>query len=120
MIGHDRTYAEDLARHENMYVRVSFKGSNENEFSLLTGAEPEGFSLQLQALENLHRAGVNVHPAVMVSFSPPESVEALRTRLREIEEDFDDFEIEELILYRDVEERLKNAKLLHHVEDEIL
>ena len=35
MIGHDRTYAEDLARHENMYVRVSFKGSNENEFSLL-------------------------------------------------------------------------------------
>jgi len=116
MIGHDRSYAEDLARNRNLYIRVSFKGCNEHEFSLLTGAEPGGFGLQLQALENLHRYGANVHPAVMVSFSPSASVAALRRRFRDISKDFEAFEIEELALYRDVGERLKNAKLLDRVE----
>jgi uncharacterized Fe-S cluster-containing radical SAM superfamily protein len=109
LIGHDKTYADDLARFENLYVRVSLKGTNEEEFSLLTGAEPAGFTLQIRALENLSRAGVDVHPAVMVSFSPPENLGELQKRLKVIDASFEDVEIEELALYGDVEERLRRA-----------
>ncbi len=109
LLGHDRTYAEDLARFENLSVRISLKGTKEEEFSALTGAESTGFTLQLQGLENLSRAGVAVDAAVMVSFSPKENILALRNRLRAIDSSFGDMEIEELALYGDVEERLKRA-----------
>jgi len=120
LIGHDKTYAEELARFDNLYVRISLKGTNEEEFSRLTGAEPTGFALQLQALENLHRFGVDTHPAVMVSFSLPENVQALRKQLAAIDGSFEDMEIEELVLWGDVEERLRKARIgyrkAHHPE----
>jgi len=100
---------EGLARYENLYIRLSLKGTNEEEFSALTGAEPRGFQYQLQALENLYRAGDNVHPAVMVSFSRLEHVHSLKRRLGEIDKDFQDIEVEELVLYGDVEKRLLKA-----------
>lgn len=114
MIGHDPTFATDLARFDNLYVRLSLKGCTEEEFSTLTGALPAGFGLQLQALENLSRAGVRVHPAVMVSFSPPENLQRLKKRLKTINRKFADVEIEELILYGDVAKRLKKAKMEYH------
>lgn len=113
LIGHDKTYADDLARFENLYVRVSLKGCNEKEFSMLTGAEPKGFSLQLRALENLSRANVSSRPAVMVSFSPLESIKALKRRIGRIDKGFEDFEIEELVLYGDIEKRLKRTKICY-------
>jgi uncharacterized Fe-S cluster-containing radical SAM superfamily protein len=113
LIGHDKTYADDLARFENLYVRVSLKGCNEKEFSMLTGAEPKGFSLQLRALENLSRANVYSRPAVMVSFSPLESIEALKRRIGRIDKGFEDIEIEELVLYGDIEKRLKRTKICY-------
>ena len=115
LIGYDRTYAEDLARYENIYVRVSLKGCTEVEFSALTGSEPKGFDMQLQALENLNRAGVKTHPAAMVSFSSPESIRTLRSLLGNINKGFEDIEIEELVLYGDVEDRLRRAKLMYGV-----
>jgi len=42
----------------------------------------------------------------MVSFSSPENIKALKVRLKEIDEDFEDFEVEELAFYGKVEERL--------------
>ncbi len=51
LIGNDMTYAEELSRFSNLYVRVSLKGTCEEEFSRLTGAQ--GFQLQLKALEHL-------------------------------------------------------------------
>ncbi len=113
LIGHDATYARDLSRFENLYVRVSMKGTSEAEFTRLTGAEPAGFGLQIQALENMARFNVTGHPAVMVSFSSPENIKALRARLSEIKEDFEDFEVEELVLYGKVEERLMKAGLVY-------
>ncbi len=110
-IGSDTTYAKELSRFSNLYVRVSLKGTNEEEFSRLTGAVPEGFQLQLAALEHLNRYGANVHPACMISFSPPENIAALRKRLKAINPAFEDFEAEELILYPSVEERLKKLKV---------
>ena len=112
LIGADESYARDLARFNNLYVRVSLKACNQKGFSALTGAIPEGFQLQLQALENLARFGVNVHPALMISFSSPEAVEAMKKRLGNIRRDLAEFEIEELVVYGDLEDRLIKAKLL--------
>ena len=114
LIGHDRTYAEELARFPRLYVRVSLKGTDAEEFSALTGAAPSGFALQLRALEHLAEAGVNCHPAVMVSFSPREKVQALRERLAAMKGGFEDVEIEELVLWRDVEARLRRAGIQYH------
>ena len=66
------------------------------------------------ALENLARFNVTTHPAVMVSFSSPEDIKTLRKRLREIHEDFEDIEVEELVLYGTVEERLMGARLSYN------
>ena len=111
LIGSDPDYAKQLAAFHNLYVRVSLKGTCEEEFSMLTGAVPEGFKLQLRALEHLSNHGVNVQPACMVSFSPPENVAALKKRLRAIDPAFEDLEIEELILYPAVLERLKKRDI---------
>ena len=109
LIGHDKTYAHDLAKFENLYVRVSLKGCSGKEFSRLTGAEPKAFELQLQALENLAHAGVNTHPAAMVSFSSPEAISALRDRLASIDKTFENIEMEELMLYGHVEDHIRKA-----------
>ena len=115
LIGYDRSYAEELANFENLCVRVRLKGANELEFATLTGAKPEGFELHIKALEKLHKAGVNAQPAVMVSFLMPESLSQLRTRLGHIDRGFEHFETEELVLYGDVEQRLKKADLTYTV-----
>ena len=111
LIGYDETYAGDLARYKNLYVRVSFKGTTQEEFSALTGSKPEGFVLQLKALENLFLAGVQVQPAAMVSFSSADNISAFKERLATIAPEFEYIEIEELVLYRDVEQRLQRAKM---------
>lgn len=109
LIGSDAHFASELSRFPNLYVRVSLKGTNEAEFSQLTGAHPEAFGLQLQALRNLLDASVRCYPAVMLSFSSKENINTLRERLREIDSRFWDFEEEELMLYGSVEERLAKA-----------
>jgi len=111
LIGNDRTYAEELSHFHNLYVRVSLKGTCEEEFSRLTGSVPEGFQLQLRALEFLRDCEVRVHPACMISFSPRENIMALKKRLLAIDPAFEDFEVEELILYPAVLERLKTRDI---------
>ncbi len=106
LIGNDRSYAEDLAAVDNLHVRVSIKGCNEDEFSRLTGAQPEAYALQLSALANLMDAGVSCHAAVMVSFSDGRSVDTLRRRLGEIDTHLADFEAEELFVNAAIEKRL--------------
>ncbi len=77
----------------------------------MTGAIPEGFQLQLKALEYLNNCGVNVHPACMISFSPRKNIMYLRERLKKINTAFENFEVEEVILYPSVEERLKKLNV---------
>lgn len=113
LLGSDPTYARELAAFPNLYVRVGLKGTNGPEFSRLTGAVPEGFDLQVDALANLFRAGANVRAAVMVSFSPEAHVRALRERLAAIAPPLADIEVEELVLYGDVAERLRRAGLVY-------
>jgi uncharacterized Fe-S cluster-containing radical SAM superfamily protein len=111
LIGHDSSYAQDLSRFNNLSVRVSLKGACPEDFTRLTGANPEGFELQLKALEHLIGEGVDCFPAVMANFSTQEELQRLRQRLKEIRPDFTDFEEEELILYPFVIEHLREAGL---------
>ncbi len=110
LIGANEGYALDLARFRNLHVRVSLKGACAEEFSRLTGSAPQGFALQLAALENLTRAGVSTHAACMVSFSTPDTVASLKKLLRSINLHLEQIEVEELTLYPHVEQRLKDAQ----------
>lgn len=114
LIGNDEGYAKDLSRFKNLHVRVSLKGTCNEEFSRLTGAIPDGFDLQIKALENLIRHRVKVHPACMISFSLQENIKVLRKRLKTIHPAFEEFEVEELILYPHVEERLKRLNITYY------
>ncbi len=51
------------------------------------------------------------HPACMTSFSPPANVSMLRKRLRSIHPSLAEFEVEELILYPAVAERIRKMNL---------
>ncbi|MHC4859843.1 MAG: radical SAM protein [Planctomycetota bacterium] len=113
LLGHDADYARELASFPNLHVRISLKGASEEEFARLTGAGPEGFGLQIEALRNLHEAGARVHAAAMTSFSPPDRLEALRERLGQIDPCLADFEVEELMLYGDVGERLEESGITY-------
>jgi uncharacterized Fe-S cluster-containing radical SAM superfamily protein len=119
LIGHDPSYAKDLSRFSNLYVRVSLKGACPEDFTRLTGAKPEGFTLQLKALENLLEEGVNCFPAVMADFSSQEEIKKLSQKLGEIQSDFTDFEKEELILYPFVMDHLQKAGLKLTGDDRI-
>jgi len=115
LIGSNLQYAEDLSKHRFLHVRVSLKGCNEDEFAKLTGAKPEGFTLQLEALKNLLQAGVRCHPAVMMSFSAQESVHQLVERLKSISPELaEDLEVEELILYPKVKRKIERQGLKYY------
>ena len=123
LIGHDRRYARELSRFRFLSVRVSLKGCNASDFERLTGASPNGFSLQLQALKNLVEEGVNCHAAVMRSFSSSESFEELLGRLSEIDPSLaGNIEMEEVIMYPRVAARIERFGLrpvISHRPDEI-
>ncbi len=96
----DEKYARALKRFSNLHVRVSLKGCDENSFSKITGARPEFFSYQLNALKHLVENGISCHPAVMGDLCSPSELTALRESLRKIDEKLErDLELEKLILY---------------------
>ena len=91
------------------------KGCNEEEFSTLTGAKPEGFKLQLKSLEKLIEADVSCHPSIMASFSPGRNLDALIKRFESISPELvDEVEIEELILYPHVINRTQRYGLKYY------
>jgi uncharacterized Fe-S cluster-containing radical SAM superfamily protein len=111
-LGYDEDYARKLARYDFVHARVSLKGCDEQEFSILTGASPEGFELQLRSLRNLIEAGAKCHPSVMISFSTKKSFNNLMERLNRIDSDLTaQVEIEELILYPHVVKRIQRYGL---------
>jgi uncharacterized Fe-S cluster-containing radical SAM superfamily protein len=113
LIGNDRRLAKQLSKFKNLHVRVSLKGTNREEFAKLTGAKPEGFDLQMRALENLLDAGISFNPAVMLSFSDPHDYEKLKHELQKIHKSLPKrVEEEYAILYPPVITRLKEARII--------
>ena len=107
----DLDFARRLARFQNLHVRVSLKGANEEEFVRLTGCD--GFELQLGALNCLTEAGVSCHAAVMASFSKSGAKFDLKRRLGRIDPYLvRALEEEEVILYPHVEKRLYESGLI--------
>jgi len=115
LIGADENYAKDISKYGFVHVRVSLKGCNEKEFAVLTGAGLEGFKLQLQALKNLINAKVSCHPSVMVSFSPKQNLRKLIKRVERVSPNLaENLEIEELLLYPRVKEKVERYGLKYY------
>ncbi|MEM3736732.1 MAG: radical SAM protein [Candidatus Bathyarchaeia archaeon] len=106
----DFEFARQLSKFKHLHVRISIKGTTREEFSLLTGAAPEAFDLQLNALKNLLDASVQCHPAVMLSFSSEDNFEALKEKIRAIDAKLvGEVEEEYVFLYPHVAERLRKS-----------
>jgi len=114
-IAYDKSYAVNLSEYGFVHVRVSLKGCCKEEFTMLTGAKPEGFTLQLKALQNLVDAGISCHPSVMASFSQRKSLQTLVQRLKQINPVLvEELEIEELILYPHVVKKMEEYKMKYY------
>jgi len=115
LIGDDRSYARALAELGNVFVRVSFKGVAPQEFAMLTGARPEFFELQFQALRNLVGEGMEpgeeVIAAAMVSFSSDEDIARFVMKLTEIDERLAQVDWEVVFMYPHVKEILRRSGL---------
>ena len=53
ILGARKKWAQELAAFSQVFARVSLKGCTSEEFSLLTGAHPEGFDLQLKKIQGV-------------------------------------------------------------------
>jgi len=114
-IAYDENYARELSRYDFVHARVSLKGCNEEEFSMLTGAKPEGFKLQFESLEKLVEADISCHPSIMSSFSSRENLDELIKRLGRISPELArEVETEELILYPHVINRIQRCGLKYY------
>jgi uncharacterized Fe-S cluster-containing radical SAM superfamily protein len=85
-LGHDESYAQELARYHDVYVRVSLKAGTAEGFQERTGAKGNFWELPFQAIESLMRAGVNFHVAAMTDprLMPSEERGNLLHQLRQI------------------------------------
>ncbi len=116
LIGKDHRLAKELSNFSNVVVRVSIKGACKRDFSILTGAKGEYFSLQLEALRNLIDAGLKpgseVIAAIMASFSSDEDLARLVMELSKIHEDLvRNIDWEVVILYPGVKKLLSKYGL---------
>ncbi len=108
----DVDYVTALAQFKNLHVRVSLKGTNAEEHSLLTGAIGDSFENIIDAIALLKKHKIRFNVAAMLSFSPDKNVMLLKERLRTIASSVgEDFEEEYVFLYPHVVRRLKRAGL---------
>jgi len=82
-LGNDKAFAEKLAPYKNLHVRVSIKGTSQEEYHKLTDAIPESYELPFRALKHLIDAGVSCNACVMISFSDEEGIRKVERKLFE-------------------------------------
>ena len=80
-LGNDRMFAEQLAHYKNLHVRVSIKGTSQEEYHELTDAIPESYELPFRALKHLIDAGVSCNACVMISFSDDDGIRSVERKL---------------------------------------
>ena len=108
----DPEFAQQLSRFRNLHVRVSIKGTNPDEYHILTGARPSSFELPFQALRNLIDARVSVNACVMTSFSTDEGIRGVKERLAKVHPGIlKSLELEKITLFPKVAQRLAKAGL---------
>lgn len=112
-LGHDESFAKELSRFKNLHVRLSIKGANKEEYSMLTGANSDSYELQYKGIENLVRAKVSVNVCLMASFSDKKGIEKVKDRLQSIHPGLlKALEIEYITLFPKVAQRLAKYKLI--------
>ena len=82
-LGNDASFAQQLAAFKNLHVRVSIKGTSQQEYHQLTDALPESYELPFKALKHLIDAGVSCNACVMISFSDEAGIQAVEKKLFE-------------------------------------
>lgn len=113
LIGRFDWMAEELAKFNNLHVRVSIKGTNPTEFEKLTLADKSYFKYQINALKNLLDHNLSFHPAIVASFSEPGGINELINEINEISPELKEgIEIEYIILYKHVINSLKKHKVI--------
>ncbi len=83
-LGNDEVFAQQLSRFKNLHVRMSIKGTNEDEFHELTSAIPSSYQLPFKALKYLIDAKVSCNACVMVSFSDEEGIQQVEDKLYKV------------------------------------
>ncbi|MDY6777627.1 MAG: radical SAM protein [Candidatus Nanohaloarchaea archaeon] len=96
-------------RHDDLRIRLSFKGVDPDTFSRLAQVEPEQFQRQIDAFQSCIEHGITIQPVLAGVYSD-EDGEKLEQRLAEIDQDAASrLFIEELRLCPENHERLKEA-----------
>jgi len=83
-LGNDKAFAEQLAPYKNLHVRISIKGTSQEEYHELTDAIPESYELPFRALKHLIDAGVSCNACVMISFSDDDGIRSVEKKLFEL------------------------------------
>ena len=111
-IGADPSIAKRLSGYERVHVRVSIKGTSEEEFHKLTGAHFGAYDLAYQALSHLIKQGVSCNACLMASFSDSEGIQRAKERLAGIAPGIlKSLEIERIKQFPKVRARLKKYGL---------
>lgn len=112
-LGADRAFAEQLARFKNLHVRVSIKGTSQQEYADLTSAIPESYELPFKALEHLMDAGVSCNACVMVSFSDEVGVKRVTKKLADVRPGLlKSLELEHITMFPKVAKRLAAEEMM--------
>ena len=83
-LGNDKTLAEQLSPYKNLHVRVSIKGTSQEEYHELTDAIPESYELPFRGIKHLIDAGVSCNACVMISFSDDDGIRNVEQKLFEL------------------------------------
>ncbi|NPA05001.1 MAG: radical SAM protein [Crenarchaeota archaeon] len=112
LIGARREYARRLSAYNNLHVRVSIKACSPEWFHRLTGARPEAWRYQIEALKNLADYGVSHHAAIILGFGDKQCYRSLVEALEEADPGVTaHLEPEVIVMYPSVERRLRAAGL---------
>jgi uncharacterized Fe-S cluster-containing radical SAM superfamily protein len=111
-LGADPEFAQALAKYKRLHVRVSIKGTSEDEYHELTGAMPSSYRLPFLGLGHLIDAGVSCNACVMVSFSDEDGIAQVKRDIGKVHPGIlKSVELEKITMFPKVAERLKKAGL---------
>ena len=110
LLGLDRTYVEALSKFNNLHIRVCIKGMDSKEFTFLTGAE-SGYKYQIKSLEYLRDSKIMFNIALV---SLKSDIEPFQYRLKDMDLVKIILEKENIKLYPQVKNRLKNEEIINY------
>lgn len=82
-LGLDLDLSKEIAKREEIIVRVSIKGTTPEQFEAITGAQKSVFELPIKAIVNLTQVGVETSIVIVRDvFKTPELIDELKTTVK--------------------------------------